>query len=118
MATFETLYGLAGLAGKLQTESFGRRAAPPDPTAASHEVLHAGSGTVFEARAGQSLLDAAEAAGLSPRFGCRRGICRTCQCTKRSGTVLNLLTGQVSGPGEELIQLCISTPHSAIELAP
>jgi ferredoxin-NADP reductase len=118
MATFEACYERAGLAGQLQTESFGRRAAPLDPTAASHKVLHAGSGSVFEARAGQSLLDAAEAAGLSPRFGCRRGICRTCQCTKRSGTVLNLLTGQVSGPGEELIQLCIATPHSAIELAP
>ena len=48
---------------------------------------------------------------------CRRGICRTCQCRKQNGTVLNLLTGQTSGPGEELIQLCISTPQSALELA-
>jgi ferredoxin-NADP reductase len=118
MAMLEGLYARERLADLLQTESFGRRAAPVDPDAASHAVLHAASGTVFEARAGQNLLDAAEAAGLAPRFGCRRGICRTCQCTKRSGTVLNQLTGQVSGPGEELIQLCISTPYSAVELAP
>lgn len=118
MAVIEALYAGEGLAERLQVESFGRRAAPVDPMAASHAVSFAGNGAGFVARAGQSLLEAAESAGLSPRFGCRRGICRTCQCTKRSGTVLNLLTGQVSGPGEELIQLCISTPHSAVELAP
>lgn len=117
MAMFESLYAREGLAGRLQIESFGRRAAPVDPSAASHAVVCADSGANFPALAGQSLLDAAEAAGLHPRFGCRRGICRTCQCTKRSGTVLNQLTGLVSGPGEELIQLCISTPHSAVELA-
>jgi len=117
MATIESLYEREGLAGQLQIESFGRRAAPVDPAAASHAVACTDSDGEFIARAGQTLLDAAEAAGFTPRFGCRRGICRTCQCTKRSGTVLNQLTGQVSGPGEELIQLCISTPHSAVELA-
>jgi len=117
MAMLESLYAGEGLAAKLQIESFGRRAAAVDPAADSHAVVCADSGGTFSARAGQTLLDAAEAAGLAPRFGCRRGICRTCQCTKRSGTVLNQLTGLVSGPGEELIQLCISTPHSAVELA-
>ncbi|CAN5142216.1 NADPH oxidoreductase [soil metagenome] len=117
MQTLTAMYAAAERSEQLQSESFGRRAAAIDPDAAEHAVSFAATGRMFSAKAGQSLLDAAEGAGLQPRFGCRRGICRTCQCQKRSGTVINLLTGQASGPGEELIQLCISTPQSALELA-
>lgn len=117
MQMVEALYASAGRSQALISESFGRRAATIDPAACSHAVHAEESEHSFTVLSGQSLLDGAEAAGLSPRFGCRRGICRTCQCTKRSGTVRNLLTGQLSAPGEELIQLCISTPQSAIELA-
>lgn len=117
MHIVETMYADAGLGALVQSESFGRRAAPIDPDATAHAVAFGKPEQMFTVLAGQNLLDGAEAAGLAPRFGCRRGICRTCQCRKRSGTVVNLLTGQVSGPGEELIQLCISTPRSAIELA-
>lgn len=117
MRMIELMHAASGLVGGLQTESFGRRAASVDTNATEHAIRYEDPEQTFTVLAGQSLLDGAEAAGLQPRFGCRRGICRTCQCRKRSGTVLNLLTGQLSGPGEELIQLCISTPHSAIELA-
>lgn len=116
MRKVEAMYAGAGLQDRLQSESFGRRAALVDPDADEHRVHVGDSAREFSAKAGQSLLEAAEAAGLQPRFGCRRGICRTCQCRKRSGTVRNQLTGQLSGPGEELIQLCISTPQSALEL--
>ncbi len=117
MRVVETMYADAGVGDRLLSESFGRRAAPFAPDASSHAVIHGNHEQMFTVFAGQSLLDGAEAAGLAPRFGCRRGICRTCQCRKRSGTVLNLLTGHISGPGDELIQLCISTPQSAVELA-
>lgn len=116
MRRVEAMYAAAGVQDGLQSESFGRRAAAVDPDAAEHRVHIDDAAREFSAKAGQSLLEAAEAAGLQPRFGCRRGICRTCQCRKRSGTVRNQLTGQISGPGEELIQLCISTPQSALEL--
>ena len=116
MRVVESMYADAGLREQLQSESFGRRAAPVDPDASAHAVVYGDVKQMFTVLAGQSLLDGAEVAGLAPRFGCRRGICMTCQCRKRSGTVTNLLTGQVSGPGEELIQLCISTPQSAVEL--
>lgn len=116
MRGLEAMYARAGLQDQLQSERFGQRPAAIDAEAASHTVHATNTKQLFTAANGQSLLDAAEAAGLKPRFGCRRGICRTCQCVKRSGTVVNTLTGQVSGTGEELIQLCISTPHSAIEL--
>lgn len=60
------------------------------------------------------LLDVAEAASLSPRYGCRMGICHQCSCRKSSGTVVNRLTGKASGPGEETIQLCISVPRGPV----
>ncbi|MBK8286158.1 MAG: 2Fe-2S iron-sulfur cluster binding domain-containing protein [Ahniella sp.] len=117
MQSVAAMYAAAGHSERLHSESFGRAASVVDPDAAQHEVSFAVSGNTFTAQAGQNLLEAAEASGLKPRFGCRRGICRTCQCRKQSGTVLNQLTGQISGPGEELIQLCISTPQSAIDIA-
>lgn len=116
MQTVEAMFAEAGRSEFLQSESFGRRAAPIDPDAAEYVITRGDTEQVFTVLAGQNLLDGAEAAGLQPKFGCRRGICRTCQCLKRSGTVTNVLTGQVSGPGEELIQLCISTPNSALDI--
>ncbi|MBK1885030.1 ferredoxin reductase [Marinobacter sp. DY40_1A1] len=63
-----------------------------------------------------SLLEIAEASGLSPRHGCRMGICHQCSCRKTSGTVINRLTGKASGPGEESVQLCISIPHGPVTI--
>jgi len=63
-----------------------------------------------------TLLEIAEAAGLNPRHGCRMGICHQCSCRKTTGTVVNRLTGQASGPGEENVQLCISVPRGPVSL--
>jgi ferredoxin-NADP reductase len=63
-----------------------------------------------------SLLEQAEAAGLSPEFGCRMGICRTCKCRKSAGAVRNLLTGEISDEEDEDIQLCISVPAGDVAL--
>ncbi|MCB1629659.1 MAG: 2Fe-2S iron-sulfur cluster binding domain-containing protein, partial [Xanthomonadales bacterium] len=114
MAVAEQRY--AGRPGQLQQEHFGFVAAPIERNARQHLVRYGETEQVFTAAAGQSLLDAAIAAGLKPRYGCGKGICRTCQCRKRSGSVRNLLTDAVSGNGEELIQLCISTPLGPLQL--
>ncbi len=63
-----------------------------------------------------SLLDIAEASGLSPKHGCRMGICHQCSCRKTSGTVINRVTGETSSPGDETIQLCVSVPKGAVTL--
>jgi stearoyl-CoA 9-desaturase NADPH oxidoreductase len=59
---------------------------------------------------GASLLEQAEAAGLSPDYGCRMGICHSCTCRKSAGTVRNLATGETSSAEEEDIQICVSAP--------
>jgi ferredoxin-NADP reductase len=63
-----------------------------------------------------SLLEQAEAAGLSPDYGCRMGICHTCTCRKVAGAVRNVRTGQVSEEEDEDIQLCISVPAGDVAL--
>jgi ferredoxin-NADP reductase len=63
-----------------------------------------------------TLLEQAEAAGLSPEFGCRMGICHTCTCRKTAGAVQNILTGEVSDEEDEEIQLCISVPAGDVAL--
>ncbi|PHQ15873.1 ferredoxin reductase [Marinobacter profundi] len=80
------------------------------------EVRFSRSDVTVTAEGEVSLLDIAEAASLSPRYGCRMGICHQCSCTKTSGTVINRLTGKTSGPGEEKIQLCVSVPKGPVNL--
>ncbi|MGV0634566.1 ferredoxin reductase [Mycolicibacillus trivialis] len=65
---------------------------------------------------GRNLLDQAEAAGLSPRHGCRMGICHTCTCRKTSGVVMNLTTGAVSSADAENIQICVSVPVGDVQI--
>lgn len=80
------------------------------------EVQFAGSQMEVGSEGDATLLEIAEAAGLTPRHGCRMGICHQCSCLKTQGTVINRLTGQASGPGEENVQLCISVPRGPVSL--
>tara|TARA_R110002110_G_scaffold4984_4_gene25240 strand:- start:7040 stop:8155 length:1116 start_codon:yes stop_codon:yes gene_type:complete len=81
------------------------------------EVQFAKSNLEANSEGDASLLEIAEASGLRPRHGCRMGICHQCSCRKTSGTVINRLTGQASGPGDESIQLCISIPHGPVTIS-
>ena len=99
----------------LKTERF----SPPRPTSrgAGQPTVAAGKAEqVFTQKDGQTLLESAEAAGLSPEYGCRAGICRTCLCRKTHGTVRNLITGLSSSQADEWIQLCVSVAESDLEL--
>jgi len=67
---------------------------------------------------GATLLEQAEAAGLTPEFGCRMGICFSCTSRKTEGTVRNVLTGEESSLPDEDIRICVSTAvgNCAVEL--
>ncbi len=65
---------------------------------------------------GRSLLQLAEGQGLTPSYGCRRGVCHQCLCHKPWGRVRNLLTGEISDSGAQDIQLCISAPVDSLAL--
>lgn len=54
-----------------------------------------------------TLLASAEAAGLTPKTRCRRGICGTCTTPKLAGTTRNTITGETStAPGP--IRICVT----------
>lgn len=53
------------------------------------------------------LLELAENAGLSPRYGCRRGLCHSCDRPLLAGQVRNQKTGEVIAERGALVQLCI-----------
>ena len=63
-----------------------------------------------------SILELIENNDLNPQSGCRMGICKQCTCIKESGRVLNKKTGEISGPGEENIQICVSIPVGDVYL--
>jgi ferredoxin-NADP reductase len=101
--------------GDLLSETF----TPPSLAvtgAAAEGTLRFLRSDVTAAIAEGSLLEQAEAAGLTPKFGCRMGICHTCACRKSAGAVRNLLTGDVSDEEDEDIQLCVSVPVGDVAL--
>jgi ferredoxin-NADP reductase len=106
-----------GIADKLAVERFGAPVAKPRIGDAPVEIDCVKSERSFSAAGTQSLLVEAEAAGLNPKYGCRAGICASCTCRKQSGTVENLLTGEVSDAPDELIRLCVSVARSDVRLA-
>jgi stearoyl-CoA 9-desaturase NADPH oxidoreductase len=108
----------AGFAAPLHRERF--MATPELPVqlpGAPVTVSFQSSAKQFTTRGSAALLMQAERNGLSPKHGCRIGICRSCQCTKTSGTVQNLHTGDISSAPNELIRLCISAARSDVTLA-
>jgi stearoyl-CoA 9-desaturase NADPH oxidoreductase len=86
-------------------------ALPPD--AKGGRVLFSSSDLRLESD-GRPLLEQAERAGLTPAYGCRMGICRTCTCRKLGGSVRDLRSGTLSSSGDEEIQPCVSVPVSEV----
>ncbi|MDT5311740.1 MAG: stearoyl-CoA 9-desaturase oxidoreductase [Mycobacterium sp.] len=87
------------------------------PTEASGGTVTFADSGVDVTDDGRSLLEQAEAAGLSPESGCRMGICHTCTRRKTSGAVKNLITGAVSTADEEDVQICVSVPVGDVGLS-
>lgn len=104
-----------GATNRLHSERFSLTPAPRADASPAGDV-HFAKSERFATNTGDSLLEQAEAAGLRPQSGCRMGICATCTCRKTSGVVRNLQTGQLSGPGEESIRICISAPEGDVTL--
>jgi ferredoxin-NADP reductase len=106
---------LGGDPDRLLTETFTPPRMLVSGDAATGTIRFLRSDRAAEIGAG-TLLEQAEAAGLSPEFGCRMGICHTCTCRKTAGAVRNLRTGEVSDEENEDIQLCISAPDGDVAL--
>lgn len=119
MGAVETMWQRAGASGNLRREHFAlpvaaARASPGEAAAVSVNLTS--SERTVAAMSARPLLEQLEEAGERPAHGCRMGICNTCACRKRRGSVRNLLTGEVSSEPDEDIRLCISAAESDLEL--
>jgi ferredoxin-NADP reductase len=103
----EAVHGAYDGADSLHVEYF----KPPRTASgeAEGEVEFSRSGKAT-ANTGASLLEQAEALGLTPEYGCRMGICFSCTSRKTEGTVRNVLTGEQSSLPDEDIRICVSAP--------
>lgn len=94
---------------RLRTEFFKLSTRPTGTASAEGDVTFAQDGSTA-ANTGESLLEQAEARGLTPEFGCRMGICFSCVSRKTEGTVRNVLTGEESSLPDEDVRICVSAP--------
>jgi ferredoxin-NADP reductase len=94
---------------RLRVEYFKTSTITPDPDNAEGTIRFARSARDGN-NTGSTLLEQAEALGLSPAYGCRMGICLSCTARKTEGTVRNVVTGATSSAVDEDIQICVSAP--------
>lgn len=115
------LWGRAGLSGQLHLERFG----PVDRVVTAADAV-GGTITLSSSRQaivddGRTILEQAEAAGLTPRSGCRMGICHTCITPLAAGQVRDVRDGRLSpvarpGCDPQDVQVCVSVPVGDVTL--
>ncbi len=110
-------YDELGLTGRLHSEAFTLTPAvtidPNEPITGELTFTASGRSTTND---GRTILEQAEAAGLSPEHGCRMGICFSCTKTKKTGCTRNVLTGDIDTEADKPIQLCINAPVGDVEI--
>lgn len=65
---------------------------------------------------GRTLLDQAEAAGLSPAFGCRMGVCHTCDVPKLDGVTRDVRNDELDTGERRKIQPCVAVALGDVDL--
>lgn len=85
-----------------------------------HRIVYQPSNAVFSAAPDETLLAAAERAGVAMPNSCRNGTCRTCLCRAVAGTARHL----IAWPGlsadekrEGYLLPCVAVAESALVLA-
>lgn len=109
------IWTASGNEDRLFVEYFQPPAVDLDAAEATGTITFTASGINVD-NDGRTLLDQAEAAGLSPASGCRMGICHTCPRRKAAGTVIDAVTGTRSATPDEEIRICVSVPCGDVQL--
>ena len=100
-------------AERIREERFAADAPAVARTGRVHAVALTRSGVTLRVDEGETVLAAAEAAGIQLPSGCRRGLCKACACTKRAGSSV---AADVAHDGPGRITPCNTYPRSALEL--
>jgi ferredoxin-NADP reductase len=116
IATVSELYEKLGASGQLRTEYFKVPAVDLDAADATGALTFDKSATVVD-NTGGTILEQAEAAGLTPEFGCRMGVCNTCAIRKNHGAVRHVISGDVCANTDETIKICVNVPVGDVNVA-
>lgn len=65
---------------------------------------------------GRTLLEQAEDAGLAPEFGCRMGVCHTCDVPKLHGATRDVRNDEVDTGERDRIQPCVAVALGDVDL--
>ena len=106
-----------GVADRLNIERFVPKARPAAAGGEGGRVSFTSSGGDTVLDGSTTLLDGAEAAGLSPASGCRMGICHTCVVPLESGCVRDVRTGELTSDPGTHVQVCVSVAAGDVEIA-
>ncbi|HVT77632.1 MAG TPA: ferredoxin reductase [Acidimicrobiales bacterium] len=108
-------YAAAGAPQRFHHEAFTLTAFVGEAGDVGGAVRFAGS-ALEVASDGRTLLEQAEAAGLTPQNGCRMGICHTCPRRLARGTVRNVVTGELTSDPDVNVRICVSVPVGDVEI--
>lgn len=114
--TVRDLYDDLGASDQLTAEYFKVPSVDLDAEDATGTVTFDAS-SVEATNSGATLLEQAEAAGLSPAYGCRMGVCNTCAVKKLHGAVRHVISGEVCADTDETIKVCVNVPVGDVAVA-
>jgi len=107
-------YEFFGPATALKPEEEGRAATRTAEVTGAIQVSFAHSGVIASwDPSSESLLDLAEAQGLSPDFSCRSGICQSCICKLLDGEV-EYFQEPLDVPDPGCVLICSAIPKSDV----
>ena len=113
MGSVREHFDKAGLTDRLHLEEFQPALVVVDDGTPTGTVAF---GDTSAPNSGETLLEQAENAGLTPEFGCRMGICFSCTQIKTSGCTRNIRTGELNSDPDTEIQLCINVPVGDVSI--
>ena len=116
IATVRDSYTDLGAADMLRQEYFKVPSVDLDAADATG-TLEFDTASISAENSGATILEQAEAAGLTPAFGCRMGVCNTCAVKKLSGAVRHVVTQEVHANTDETIKVCVHVPVGDVTVA-
>jgi ferredoxin-NADP reductase len=116
IASVRDTYDELGAADQLRAEYFKVPTVDLDAADATGTLTFDASGTSAD-NSGATILEQAEAAGLTPEFGCRMGVCNTCAVKKLHGAVKHAVSGEICADTDETIKVCVNVPVGDVSVA-
>lgn len=116
IASVRDTYDELGAADQLRAEYFKVPTVDLNAADATGTLTFDVSGRTAD-NSGATILEQAEAAGLSPAYGCRMGVCNTCAVKKLHGAAKHVVSGEICADTDETIKVCVNVPVGDVSVA-